>query len=224
MRKNALVIMTKLPIAHFSKTRLIPHLGAGRAKDVHLSMLYDLERISSIHQYDRVVFFAPSKNKEDDAKALAELKGIFIRDTFYEQKGKDLFENMEIAAQTMIGAGYEKVLIIGSDVPEFFSTDFTDALKALDNSDFVFAPSKDGGYSLIGLKDNAHIVFNFKPDSPAQVLNASIYAIEQRQMSYALLRTINDIDELSDIETFLMAAEQNKELRSRHVYQLLKDG
>ena len=223
MHSSVLIIMTKLPVEGFSKTRLVQSIGDSLATQVHLAILQDIKKITQGFAMDRVIFYAPSSLEDKNVSAFKTLKEIYPEDAFFKQHGPDLFENMEVACETMFSEGYKKVLVIGSDIPEFSLKDFIAALSVLERDDLVFAPSSDGGYSLIGMRDLSKEVFDIRVESSSQVLETSCNNLDAHQKSYKFLRTIDDLDTFEDITSFLLKVEKHPQLKDYKVYKLVSE-
>ena len=69
---------------------------------------------------------------------------------FYVQVGNNLGEKMSSAFYQAFKNNYDKVLILGSDIPELTCEIIESAFDLLSESNVVIAPSEDGGYSLLG--------------------------------------------------------------------------
>jgi uncharacterized protein len=90
------------------------------------------------------------------------------------------------------------VVIIGSDIPMIAPADIARAFQALGGHDAVIGPSDDGGYWLIGLKRAPKVLRPFTDVrwSSAHACDDTIANLAPG--SVAKLRTINDVDMLSD--------------------------
>ena len=95
--------------------------------------------------------------------------------------------------------GYERIILIGSDLPDISSEHIRNGLKALSNNDVVFGPAIDGGYYLIGLSNLKDFIFNEKPWSQSNLLEVTLNELDQKSISYSLLRPLNDIDTFEDL-------------------------
>ena len=91
-----------------------------------------------------------------------------------------------------------KAIIIGSDCPELTNKDLIDAISLLDTHDFVFGPAEEGGFYLMGCKNLAPAFFKNISWGTGSVLATALNAVEQLKQSYALLRTLQDIDTAED--------------------------
>jgi len=72
-----------------------------------------------------------------------------------EQEAGDLGQRMFRALEVGLDQGYERVLLIGSDIPWVRGQDLQDLFAHLEQNPLVLAPSADGGYYAIGV--NARI-------------------------------------------------------------------
>ncbi len=73
-------------------------------------------------------------------------------DSLSPQGDGDLGERLSRAARRRFDAGDAKVLLVGTDCPALDAARVRAALDALDRSDAVLGPARDGGYWLLGLR------------------------------------------------------------------------
>lgn len=69
----------------------------------------------------------------------------------HEQVGSTFADRLEHALQTVRRLGYERVIVVGTDVPELRSIDIERAVRRLDSNRLVIGPDARGGCWLIGL-------------------------------------------------------------------------
>jgi glycosyltransferase A (GT-A) superfamily protein (DUF2064 family) len=62
----------------------------------------------------------------------------------------NLGERLNAVDRAVRAAGHERVLFIGSDAPSLTLSDLLAAQAALDGSDVVLVPARDGGVTLMG--------------------------------------------------------------------------
>ena len=96
--------------------------------------------------------------------------------------------------------GYNKIVLIGSDLPDINSTHIKKGLNALNTKNAVFGPAIDGGYYLIGLTRLITCIFDNKPWSQPNLLDITLKELEHKNISHALLEPLNDIDTFEDLE------------------------
>ena len=100
------------------------------------------------------------------------------------------------------------VLLIGTDLPSLSHFDLIKALQILSHKEMVIGPSTDGGYWLIGLSNkllNPMCSWPFSGISwgTDNVLKKTILLASSNQISYQLLETKNDLDNILDLSPWL---------------------
>ena len=68
------------------------------------------------------------------------------------------FERRIFSCSKILNLGYQKIVLIGTDVPMITEREIARAYQKLDFSDVVFGPSEDGGYYLVGMKRKIPII------------------------------------------------------------------
>jgi len=122
----------------------------------------------------------------------------------------DLGERMHLAFGEAFGKGAKRVVIIGSDCPYVSAGDIRAAWKALETSDLVLGPAKDGGYWLIGLRQGQPALFTNMPWSSRQVFTETMARAKSLGLKTFLLRTLSDVDTREDWEKFTSAEAQGR--------------
>ena len=190
MRENLLLIFAKNPQLGKSKTRLAATIGDENALTVYKELLRHTEAVSeSLIEVDVRVCYTnyPFENYWTSAEQVKQSDG-------------DLGQRMNSAFMQAFKDGYKRVVGIGTDLPELTSEDLHTALKRLEEHDFVFGPSKDGGYYVIGLNSpELYYIFEDMPWSTDQLLTLTLERIKQQSGTYSLLPTRNDIDTIDDL-------------------------
>jgi rSAM/selenodomain-associated transferase 1 len=152
MSKNLLLIFTRNPELGKAKTRLAKTLGNETALEIYKFLLERTRDISSKVSADKAVYYSV-KIREND---------IWDRSMYqkHQQFGEDLGIRMQNAFKNGFDAGYQKVMIIGSDLYDLSSENIEKAFKELDANDVVIGPAEDGGYYLLGMNSLQENVFN----------------------------------------------------------------
>lgn len=189
MNKSLVIIFVKNSIPGTVKTRLARSIGNQNAFDVY-NLLVDLTRktVKSL-DVDKQVYF--SENIEE-----GQWNG-FGKEV---QQGADLGERMKNAFQNGFNKGYERIVLIGSDLPDISPILIEKALHNLGQKALVFGPAQDGGYYLIGMSKLYSRVFENKPWSSATLLENTLDELQKESITYSLLETLNDIDTLEDLQ------------------------
>jgi glycosyltransferase A (GT-A) superfamily protein (DUF2064 family) len=94
--------------------------------------------------------------------------------------------------------GYEKVLIVGSDIFELEQKDIENAFTVLDTTETVLGPATDGGYYLLGMKAPNAKIFQNKNWGTNTVLEETLADLNPTK--YVLLEARNDVDYFEDIK------------------------
>ncbi len=93
---------------------------------------------------------------------------------------------------------YQKRILVGSDIPSLSKHDIEDSIHYLDTFDVVIGPSNDGGFYLVGTKNNSHSIFkNLKLN---KISKQDIFNIcTEKKLSFKTLRVLKDIDVPKDL-------------------------
>jgi len=111
----------------------------------------------------------------------------------------DLGERMKNAFIKGFEDGYERIVLIGSDLPDITAQHINKGLEALNKTEVVFGPAEDGGYYLVGLSKMHQSIFNDKPWSTSQLLEKTLKELRENNISCSTLDTLNDIDTYEDL-------------------------
>lgn len=93
----------------------------------------------------------------------------------------------------------EKVVMIGTDCPDLTTTILEEAFNALEEKNVVLGPSEDGGYYLIGMNGFHPELLQEIEWSTEKVLEQTIEKCKKYKKTFALLPTLNDIDNEEDL-------------------------
>ena len=188
--KNLLLIFTKNPELGKYKTRLAKSIGDEAALSIYKHLLQHTASVSHQVNSDKQVFYSKEIIQEDDFDSNLFQKKL--------QQGKDLGIRMSNAFAEAFQEGYQKVIIIGSDLYDLHSETIEEAFQNLDTHEVVIGPAKDGGYYLLGMKSFIPEIFQQKKWSTATVLQDTLADLKSKKVT--LLATKNDIDTFEDIK------------------------
>jgi rSAM/selenodomain-associated transferase 1/rSAM/selenodomain-associated transferase 2 len=195
-KKNAIIIFAKYPKHGNVKTRLAKTLGENVATKFYISCASHVFEESLKLKKTIVPFlFYPDQEQSDELKNWA--GGKFI---YKIQNGVDLGQRMSNAFAEVFKNNFEKVLIIGTDIPDLSSGLINQALSELDKNDIVIGPSTDGGYYLLGMKKFHPDLFNNLQWSSEEVLNNTLNIVNQQDLKFSLLPELMDIDTEEDLK------------------------
>lgn len=116
----------------------------------------------------------------------------------HQQVGEDLGIRMLHAFKNGFKAGYEKVMIIGSDLYDLTAETIENAFIALEDNEVVIGPAEDGGYYLLGMNSLEEKVFKNKKWGTETVRKNTLEELKDKKVF--LLEELNDVDVFEDIE------------------------
>ena len=172
------------------KTRLAKTIGDLGAFEVYTELVKLTEKATENLGVDKRIYFS-NRIVEDQWKG--EPKAV--------QYGNDLGDRMCNAFKDGFDAGYKRIVLIGSDLPDINSNHIINGLKALEEKDVVFGPAEDGGYYLVGMSQLEETIFTDKPWSQPQLLTQTLQELQKNNVSVSILDTLNDIDTYEDLIT-----------------------
>jgi rSAM/selenodomain-associated transferase 1 len=190
MNKNLILIFTRNPERGKVKTRLAASIGKENALEIYIQLLEHTKKVALETPYDKQVLYSEEINHAD-----------IWESSFFQKKlqvGSDLGARMHHAFQQGFADGYEKIVIIGSDLIALDSSDIIAAIENLSDNDIVIGPAEDGGYYLLGMKKIPNNLFSNKEWGTDTVLKDTLLDIAN--LKYHLLQEKNDIDTYEDIK------------------------
>jgi rSAM/selenodomain-associated transferase 1 len=192
MKKEVVLIFQKNEVLGKVKTRLAAGVGEEQALEIYRQLLaktYLALRDISVSITTYFSEFIP-----DNPIHSAENKLV--------QVGQDLGERMKNAFAENFELGIEKVVLIGTDCPSLEGIHLAQAFEALDQSDLVLGPARDGGYYMIGMKRRADFLFEGITWSTELVLSQTLALAAEQDLQTSLLPILEDIDTLEDWERY----------------------
>jgi len=190
MSKNLVLIFTRNPELGKVKTRLAKTIGDEKALEVYKFLLDKTKTVTQNLTADKAVFYSV-KVRENDIWDTS----IYQK---YQQNGENLGMRMQHAFEQAFENGYQKVVIIGSDLYDLTPQHINKAFKQLNSNDVVIGPADDGGYYLLGLKKVYPEIFNNKNWGSSSVRKDTLTDLKNE--SVYLLEKLNDIDVYDDLK------------------------
>lgn len=192
MNKEVLLVFQKNEVLGKVKTRLAAEVGAHRALEIYHFLLLKTYRAIGASSFSVYTYFSDFIPENPS----------YPVDKSKLQMGQDLGERMKNAFSTNFESGMEKVVLIGTDCPSIEGRDILQAFDALDQSDLVIGPARDGGYYLIGMKQRADFLFEGISWSTELVLSQTLTLAAEKGFQTYLLPVLEDIDTLEDWERY----------------------
>ena len=192
MKKEVVLIFQKNEVLGKVKTRLAAGVGEEQALEIYRQLLAKTYHALSDVSVSITTYF--SEFIPDNPIHSAENKLV--------QLGQDLGERMKNAFAENFESGMEKVVLIGTDCPSLEGIHLSQAFEALDQSDLVLGPARDGGYYMIGMKRRADFLFEGITWSTELVLSQTLALAAEQGLQTSLLPVLEDIDTLEDWERY----------------------
>lgn len=193
---DALVIVTKVPIPKFAKTKLYPYLTFNEAAELCGCFLKDLiNRVKTIKNIDLFVSYIPKIGKNFFLQFFKE-SNIFLQRK--RKLGNKIFEIFN----HLFNKGYKNIVIIASDSPDlplkFIKLSFN-ALKKR-RKRITIGPSVDGGFYLIGtnhtFKKN---IFKEIDWGKKKIVIETVRVAKKNEFNICILPFWYDIDEFINV-------------------------
>ncbi len=209
---TALIIFSRLPIGHETKTRLAPILNETQRSELHLAMWRDIFSEALKLIYTNIYLCWTGSGDIADYQKYIPSSFILMK-----QEGNNLGERMKNALRDIFADGYKRAVIIGADIPSVRAENILRAFDSLNDSDAVIGLSSDGGYWLIGMRKYIPEVFSLSSWGNSSVLNETVKTLSRQGVSYCKAETLDDIDTPEDINDF-MSVEGNERT---HTYKYI---
>ncbi len=194
-RSAVLTVFAKQPVPGKVKTRLCPPLNHVEAAQFYEHSLREvISRAKTLSECDLLICYAGER------RWFAE---NFPGTALLQQRGGDLGVRMETALRDLFAAGYQRAVLIGSDLPDLPLKEVRLAFELLDEVDVVYGPARDGGYYLVGESTHCPDLFRDIPWSTGVVLEESLKKAATVGLFTARLPVYEDLDDVAALQNFL---------------------
>ncbi len=202
-----LIIFTRYPEPHRTKTRMIPRLGPEGAAQLQGDMT------------DHALAWARELAGQASVSVEVRFEGgdeARMRDRFgdsfpYLPQGPgDLGDRMLRAIAEAFAAGADRVIVVGTDCPDITSGLAEDAFERLATADLVLGPATDGGYYLIGLRRPIPALFAGIAWGQETVLCETQTRAEELGLATSLLTPLSDVDRPEDLPVWQRVKGESK--------------
>lgn len=190
-----LAVFAKQPVPGRVKTRLCPPLSHGEAAQFYEASLREVfSRLKHLGDCDLLICYAGDRTWFAD-----NFPGIGL----FAQRGEDLGARMEAGLGELFAAGYQRAVLIGSDLPDLPLKEIRQAFELLDDVDVVYGPARDGGYYLVGESTHCPDLFQNIPWSTDVVLEESLKKAATVGIFTARLPVYEDLDDIAALRNLL---------------------
>ncbi|MCK5421851.1 MAG: TIGR04282 family arsenosugar biosynthesis glycosyltransferase [Deltaproteobacteria bacterium] len=203
-----ILFFVKYPQKGQVKKRLAVELGEDVAVELYRNFAQDslstLERCG----VQIVVCFYPPDSEYKFVKWL----GTYFR--YLPQRGSNLGQRMKNSFIKAFHTRFNPVFLIGSDIPDLPASVIREAFLALNTDEVVIGPSFDGGYYLIGFKNDTFLPETFDEISwgTQTVFQETIAVLQSAGYKIHLLPRWGDVDTYANLK-HLIDRNQNTKFR-----------
>lgn len=192
-QERGLIIFVKNPELGKVKTRLAKSIGDEQALAVYHKLLAHTKSVAEATPASRQLFYDTAVVAEDEWSNDKFIKRV--------QADGDLGARMRAAFEHCL-VDNEKVVIIGSDCPEISPEIIETAFRRLELADIVIGPALDGGYYLLGMKEQHPELFADMEWSTESVFEETLKRIQAKGLLYTQCPTLSDMDDIEDLNKF----------------------
>ena len=204
--KRCILFFAKYPQAGQVKTRLAGEVGAEHAAELYKRFVLDMLSMLNGLETDIIIAVEP-----------AEACGVFSEWTgrqhrYIGQVGRNIGEKMKNAMEAAFEQGYDRAVLIGSDLPDLPADFLRYALDALDRYDAVMGPAHDGGYYLVGFGRESFLpeVFRGMTWGGQEVFTRTMNVLDQAGRRTHVLPEWYDIDTAADLQNLVLRCADTK--------------
>jgi uncharacterized protein len=218
--KRCLIMFAKYPEKGKVKTRLCGKWHEGIVARLYRSFIEDLlERLSGGDYHFRIAYH-PVEKKIDFIRQFG--NGI----SYMAQIGEDLGERMSGAFTRVFLEDFQTVIIIGSDSPDLPREIINEAFQSLEKNGAVMGPSCDGGYYLIGFRQDSFFPGAFEGIAwgTSHVFEKTIELLHNAGIDVHVLPRWLDIDTPEDIADLIKNNEKSDFADSKTISFLKNHG
>jgi len=187
--------MAKEPKVGLTKTRLCPPLTFEDAAKLYEALLRDtIDSVSKLTEIDLAIAITPPESQ-----------GFFERISppgtiLLPVICSDIGDCLNQVLNQLLDLGYQKVMALNGDGPSLPIEFVYQAFDLLDDHNLVFGPSEDGGYYLVGMKEETPEIYTDISWSTSHVLSQTLGRADILGLTVATSPTWYDVDSAADIE------------------------
>jgi rSAM/selenodomain-associated transferase 1 len=208
--KDLLIVFIKYPEPGRVKTRLGRQIGYEQAALLYEALVKQQITDLDCNSYDLAYYV-------DDNQPLDQYRSKFGSNlNFFMQKGSDLGERMARAFEESFERRYERVILMGSDIPLVNGADVTLFFNHLLTHQMVIGPAEDGGYYMIGCQKGISVVPLFENIvwSTSDVFKTTL--ARASDLNVRIEKTWFDIDNQEDLKLYQHLVRTGQKFPNRH--------
>jgi len=216
--KFTILLFIKAPVKGQVKSRLAAVIGDEAAIYLYKNFILDIiDTVKKTGYPFRICYYPPHAGAEVSSWLAGQYR-------IMPQQGSDLGERMENAFIRCFSEGFERAVLIGSDLPDLAPAVLQEAMASLGEHDVVIGPASDGGYYLIGFHDDTLVpqVFQGIPWSTETVFQETMAILRNSALSIGQAPEWNDVDTVEDLKALYKRSKGTEFDTSRTMTYLSK--
>lgn len=194
--RDCIVVMARQPAPGSTKTRLAAALGDGIAASLYEAFL--LDTLVTCGTVDAALLIA---HAPDGAAAKRYFRRIAPTAVLSAQRDGGLGARLAAGMEAAFVRGYQRVAVIGSDIPHMASAWIEDAFASLDDHDVALGPTRDGGYYLLALRAPEPRLFEGISWSSGRELAQTLNRAGELGLRVNAIQRTFDIDDIDDLRS-----------------------
>jgi rSAM/selenodomain-associated transferase 2/rSAM/selenodomain-associated transferase 1 len=195
LHSDRVIIFGRYPVPGKTKTRLGSKLGPVAAADLQRQFFEKTLRTSRTFASERNIGVEVCV----EGGHASEVRRWLGTGLIFSQQGPgDLGLRMHKAFRDAFHRGCQRVVLLGTDIPELEVSHLSQAFDVLCGKDLVLGPSTDGGYWLMGLKRPVDLFQGIGWGS-AKVLEQTLDLAKAKGLTVGLLDPLTDMDTVEDL-------------------------
>jgi len=209
---SCLILLSRSPAAGPVKTRLAKESSFDFAQTLYSLFLQDLTQ--TLQSLELPIFVCYTPDTALARENLSELLSPFFEKqpqtitqthVFLPQGSGRLEARMDRAFAHCFERGFDKVALIGGDLPDLPAARIKAALEALEHHDWVLGPSLDGGYYLVACTAQAFQpgLLDWQALPPNAIYLKTCERLRQKNLRVYALPPWQDVDTLADLKDLL---------------------
>ena len=216
--KSIILLFIKAPVRGQVKSRLAAAIGNETALELYKNFILDIiDTVNKTGYPFRICYYPPDAGAEVSSWLAGQYR-------IMPQHGGDLGERMENAFTRCFSEGFERAILIGSDLPDLTPAVLQEAMSSLAENDVVIGPASDGGYYLIGFHKLTLLprVFHAIPWSTGTVFQETTAILQNSSLSMHQAPKWNDVDTVEDLRALCKRSKGTEFDTSRTMTYLMR--
>jgi rSAM/selenodomain-associated transferase 1 len=217
--ESIILLFIKAPVRGRVKSRLAAAIGEETTLELYKNFILDIvDTVKKTGYPFRICYYPPEAGSEVSSWLAGHYR-------LMPQQGNDLGERMENAFIRCFSEGFERAILIGSDLPDLAPAVLREAMASLAEHDVVIGPASDGGYYLIGFHKHTPMprMFHGMPWSTGTLFQETMAILKNSALSIAQAPKWNDVDTVEDLRTLCTRSKGTEFDKSRTMTYLMNN-